>query len=469
VTRLARTLTLMSALSAAIVAASVSRAAATVTSSHKARTPIKHFVTVMQENHTYDNYFGTYPHGDGFPRHVCMPLDPQDPHHGCVRPFHLGSNRVVPADPAHSTATARQQFNHGRMNGFVRALDRVNQDGRLAMGYRNGRDLPYYWNLAGQYVLYDRFFSSAMGDNFVNHLFWVTGGSGGEPAVPRGAELGHALPTDGRRRLTTIFDRLNAAGVSWKFYVQNYNPKLTFRTFRRYPATRASQVVRVPLLSMPRYLRNPELRSHIVPLDQYYDDLVNNKLPAVSYIVPAGPTEHPPSSVGSGQAFIRSLINSLIESPEWKSSAFLLSYDEWGGWYDHVKPPQVDQYGYGFRVPALLVSPYAKRGFIDSTQLDYTSILRFIEQNWNVKPLASRDAHANTIASGFDFQQAPRPGVLTASTRRSTPLETNVRRPVIYGLYGGALCIPILLIGFALLTGRRRRDSAPTEATGEYG
>ena len=139
---------------------------------------------------------------------------------------------------------------------------------------------------------------------------------------------------------------------------------------------------------------------------------------------------------------MRSLINSLIESPEWKSSAFLLSYDEWGGWYDHVKPPQIDKYGYGFRVPALLVSPYAKRGFIDSTQLDYTSILHFIEQNWNLKPLTSRDAHAHTIAAGLDFQQVPRPGVLTrehpwqhaarnecAPTRHLRPLRRSLVRP----------------------------------------
>jgi phospholipase C len=468
VTRRAGTIALLAALVAGSAAASVSRAA-TVASSHRAKTPIEHFVTLMQENHTYDNYFGTYPRGNGFPAHVCVPIDPLKPRRGCVRPFHLGSNRVVPADPAHSTAIAREQFNHGRMNGFVRALDRVNQDGRLAMGYRNGRDLPYYWNLAAQYVLYDRFFSSAMSDNFVNHLYWVTGGPAGEPAVPRGEELGHALPTDGAHGLTTIFDRLDRAGVSWKFYVQDYNPNLTYRTFRRFPATRASQVVRVPLLSMPRYLQNPRLRSHIVPLDRYYDDLLDDKLPAVSYIVPSGPTEHPPSSVGSGQAFVRSLINSLIQSPEWKSSAFLLSYDEWGGWYDHVKPPQVDGYGYGFRVPALLVSPYARRGFIDSTQLDYTSILRFIEENWNLKPLTSRDAHANSVAGGFDFRQAPRAGVLTASTRGGAPLETNVRRPVIYGLYGGAFCVPVVLLGFALFSERRRRDSAPAETSGEYG
>jgi phospholipase C len=118
-------------------------------------------------------------------------------------------------------------------------------------------------------------------------------------------------------------------------------------------------------------------------------------------------------------------------------------------------------------VPALLVSPYARRGFIDDTQLDYTSILKFIEQNWNLEPLARRDAHANSIATGFDFRQHPRAPALTASTRGNT-LETQVQRPLIYALYGGALVVPILLIGFALLTGRRHRDPTPVEADGDY-
>ena len=212
-TRQTRTIALVTALTAAFVAASVSRAA-TATSQHRPKTPIEHFVTVLQENHTYDNYFGTYPRGNGFPAHVCVPIDPQKPRRGCVRPFHLGSNRVVPADPAHSTATARQQFNRGRMNGFVSALDRVNQDGRLTMGYRNGRDLPYYWNLAGQYVLYDRFFSSAMADNFINHLFWVTGGpSASRPfrAAPSSGMRCHWAEVAPSRRSSTVS---TSAGVS---------------------------------------------------------------------------------------------------------------------------------------------------------------------------------------------------------------------------------------------------------------
>ena len=155
------------------------------------------------------------------------------------------------------------------------------------------------------------------------------------------------------------------------------------------------------------------------------------------------------------------MINALIASREWKSSAFLLAYDDWGGWYDHVKPPQVDRYGYGFRVPALLVSPYAKRGSVDHTALDFTSILRFIEDNWGLKPLSTRDARANSIASGLDFAKPPRAPEFTARTR-GTSKEFRVKRGVIYTLYFGALVFPVLLAGWALRRGRGNASSALT-------
>ncbi len=410
---------------------------------HEPTTPIRHFVTLLQENHTYDNYFGTYPRGDGLPAGTCEPVDLRHPGGRCIRPFHIGDNAIVPGDLDHSSSTARLQWDKGRLDGFVSALGLRNQNGALAMGYRDGSDIPYYWNLADQYVLYDHFFSSAMTGSFLNHVYWVTGG-------PAGGRDG--FPSGGYRNLTTIFDRLDAAGVSWKFYVQNYNPRLTFRTLREFPGNRSSQVIWVPLLSIPRYLDTPRLRSHIVDLDEYYKDVQDGTLPAVSYIVPSGPSEHPPSSITSGEAFVRSLINSLIASPEWKSSAFLLAYDDWGGWYDHVKPPQVDKYGYGFRVPALLVSPYAKRAVVH-TQLDFTSILRFIEDNWQLRPLTSRDATANSIATGFDFSQSPRPAQFTSSIRGQA-LEAHVRRSVIYLLYSLAFLVPLGLIALAILAGR---------------
>jgi phospholipase C len=423
---------------------------------HQATTPIKHFVTILQENHTYDNYFGTYPRGDGLPKDTCVPVDPARPKGKCIRPFHIGDNAIVSRDLDHSQATFELQYDRGRMDGFVRALDRRNQDGRLALGYRDARDLPYYWNLADTNVLYDRFFSSAGAGSYLNHIYWVTGNA--EGGVDR-------FPPGGYSKITTIFDRLDAAGVSWKFYVQNYEPKLTFRTVRNFPAARASQVIWVPLLNIPRYLDSPRLRSHIVDLEQYYTDLHDGTLPAVSYIAPSGPSEHPPSNLASGESFVGTMINALVASREWKSSAFLLAYDDWGGWYDHVKPPQVDRYGYGFRVPAILVSPYAKRGAVDHSTLDFTSILRFIEDNWSLKPLSTRDAHAKSIASGFDFSKPPRPAAFTSRTR-GVPSEFRVKRNVIYALYFGVLLIPIGFSARALRSGRRNRrerDLPPAE------
>ena len=375
------------------------------------KTPIKHLIFLMQENHSFDNYFGTYPGADGFrPALVCPSILSATRPTECVEPFRIGDNEVELADPDHSDMTHRIQFNEGKMNGFVHALNIRNQDGRLAMGYYDGQELSYYWNVADEFVLFDRFFSSAAGGSMINHLYWVTGASG-DPGDREQAEVLAETPT--------IFDRLEEADVSWKFYVQNYEPELNYRTMHLYPGNRASQVIWVPLLNFDRFLDDPALSSHIVNLDEYYDDLVNGTLPEVAFVAPSGPSEHPPSSLQSGQRFVKTLIQSLMRSEYWESSAFIWSYDDWGGWYDHVPPPQVDEYGYGFRVPALLVSAYAKAGYIDSTELDYTSVLKFIEDNWGVAPLAERDANANSIANAFDFTQPPRPAVFIPYERGS--------------------------------------------------
>jgi phospholipase C len=430
--------------------------ASSSTTGHQPTTPIQHLVILMQENHTFDNYFGTYPAADGLPAGTKMPIDPNNLAAGFVTPWHIGSTTIT--DINHSASTFQDQYNNGKMDGFVSALNARNQDGKLAMGYYDGTDIPYYWNLADNYVLFDQFFSSAQDGSFANHMFWV---AAIPPVAPRGVQLSEALAN-----VTTIFDELQAAGVSWKFYVQNYDPTITYRNVGT-SGNRASQVIWIPLLYFDRFIEDPALSSHIVDLSQYYVDLQHGSLPAVSYIVPSGASEHPPSSLSSGQRFVKSIIQELMRSSAWDSSAFMLAYDDWGGWYDHVIPPQVDQYGYGPRVPVLLVSPYAKSGYIDNTMLDFTSMLKFIEQNWNIAPLSQRDALANNFLSAFDFSQPPRLPIYLPLTRITHPAEKNNPTDLIYLGYSAALSLSIATIGVATYRSRKQKTPKLPEKRGE--
>jgi phospholipase C len=409
-------------------------------------TPIEHFIYLMQENHSFDNYFGTYPGADGIPPNTCMPVAPTDPDsEECIEPFHLGTRPVEDLD--HNLITHERQFRDGKMDGFVYAFRQEGKDGELTMGHYDDRDLPFYWNIADEYVLFDRFFCSAKGGSVRNHMFWVSGQAGVKD--PRR----DAIPDEGWGDIPMIFDRLQERGISWKFYVQGYDPNVTFRD--RGTGDKSAQVVWVPPLAFARYLDDPELSSRIVSLDEYYEDLANDELPAVSFMVPSGASEHPPGSIQAGQRFVKGLINALMQSDAWESSAFLWTYDDWGGWYDHVSPPIVDEWGYGFRAPALLVSPYAKRGHVDSTVLDFTSGLKFIEENWDLEPLAARDAKANNFLSAFDFAQPPREPRIIPSTRNEPEMRIPWR-PGLYGPYSAAILLPTLIIGWALIDPRAR-------------
>jgi phospholipase C len=436
VSRLARLVGVAVLLSLGIWRVPQARADASPAEQTTTTTPIKHFVTIMQENHTFDNYFGTYPGAEGLPREVCIPVKPFDPSNTeCIEPFHI---RGGIEDLDHSTATHLLQFNDARLDGFVYALEQLNQTGEQAMGYYDGRDIGYYWNLADRYVLFDRFFSSAIGGSVWNHMFWVAGAPGSQE---------NSTPYYGFRGVPTIFDRLERAGISWKFYVQNYDPRVTFRVARKGEDDRP-QVVWCPLLAIPRFVDDPKLNKHIVHLDQYYKDLRNGTLPAVSYIVPSGASEHPPGSIQAGVRFVAGLIHALMQSESWESSAFHVTYDDWGGWYDHVPPPRVDRYGYGFRVPAFMVSPYAREGYVDSTTMDFASIPAFIEENWRLDPLAPRDAKANTFMRSFDFGRGPREAAFIPFERGGTGVE-EARTPVVFIVYTAALVFAVAVLVLA--------------------
>jgi phospholipase C len=420
------------------------------------RTPIKHFVMLMQEGHSFDNYFGRYPGADGIPPRTCMRVDPARRESRCYRPFHLGDRS---ANLPHSALTYERQHAAGRMNGFVAALaDLGVPDPKFPMGFYDDRDIPFYWNVADDYVLFDRFFAAGTGGSVMNHMYWVTG-TPGDPAYP------DSIPPQGFGSLPTIFDRLNERRVSWKVYVEDYKPTITYRTAARH--RRASQATWMPLLSYARYLDNPGLNRHIVDISRLFSDADRGKLPAVAYVVPANSSEHPPGRIQGGVGLVRRIVNSMTLSPSWPSSAFMWTYDTWGGWYDHVPPPRVDAYGNGFRVPALMVSAYARRGRVDHTRMDVTSALRFIEDNWRLRPLATRDAKANSLAGAFDFAAGPRPPAILP-LGRGTPAPRVVRRSVIYAGYGGAAIFAGLLVVLAL--GREwlgRRDHSRRVPGGE--
>ena len=410
-------------------------------------TPIKHFLYLMQENHSFDNYFGTYPGADGLPKDVCVPVRVDKPRGPCVKPYWLGGSPI--SDLGHTESVFRAELNSGKNNGFVAAFGDEGDPTKQAMGYYDDRDLPYYWNVADNYVLFDRFFTSAGGGSVWNHMYWVAG----VPGNP-GAD---SIPADGFGDLPTIFDRLEAKGVSWKFYVQNYDPSVTYRTYRTVDdANRGAQVVWAPVLAYARFLDDPQLFKRIVPLSDYYKDLAAGTLPSVAYLVPSGASEHPPGSVTAGERFVRTLHTALMRSSSWNSSAFLWTYDDWGGWYDHVVPPQVDDHGYGFRAPALLVSPYARRGYVDSTTLDFTSGLKFIEYNWGVEHLAERDLRANNILSAFDFSSPPRPAALLPDKRVSAVAYPS-HQADIYRASGAGVGAPMVLIVIGVGIARWRR------------
>ncbi len=398
----------------------------------------------MQENHTFDNYFGTYPGADGIPANVCMPRNAADASAGCVKAYHLPSRRTI--DLAHGTDVAALAINGGKLDGFVSAQTRRNLPGELSMGYYDGSDLPFYWNLASTSVLADRFFSSDVGGSKENHMYWVAAQSGGK-----------TVPAEGYS-FTTIFDQLQAAGLDWKFYVQNYDPSITFRNLTGAPQD--SQTIWVPLLNFPRFLDDPALSSRIVDISQYHVDLAAGTLPAVAFIAPSGASEHPPGDVAIGQVYGASQVTALMQSSSWSSSLFVLTWDDWGGWYDHVLPPTVDASGYGMRVPALFMSPYAPPGRIDSTTYDFTSILKFIEENWRLQPMTARDAAANSVGTALDFSAGARAPVLPGSTYPDrAPVNPRAREALltIYGVIG--LGVPA---GTALLWRRRRVLTAAT-------
>jgi phospholipase C len=439
-------------LAAIAAAGALTAPAPAVAAQPTTKTPIQHFIFMMQGDRSFDNYFGTYPGADGIPPGVCQKTIVTGNDTACVKPFSLHGQ--TPPTLGAGSVEINNQYDGGRMDGFVAAYQSEGRDGTPVMGYYDRRDLPTYWDLADKYVLFDKFFSSTRLGIGADRSYWV---SANRPPTGTNQDAVQAAYA----KQATIFDRLQAAGLDWKFYVQGYNAALNFRTVSK--SNPSSQPLRVPLLNYARFVDDPALRSHIVDLSQYYRDLDQNTLPAVAYVASSGPSERSARSIAGGQKLVTDIVGSLMVSKYWDSSAFLLSYDGTGGWYDHVAPPQVDSNGYGLRVPALLVSAYARAGYVDSTTSDYTSALAFIEQNWGLSPLAGRDKAADPLTGAFDFRQQPRAPQVQFGQPVSTD-QPDQSVGIVYWCYGLAFLVVVGTLVLASLRSRRARRSAPAQS-----
>jgi phospholipase C len=419
---------------------------------------IKHIIVVMQENRSFDHYFGTFPGADGIPMKngepsVCVP----DRKAGiCWKPFH--DTRLRHNGGPHGAKNAKGDIHGGKMDGFIeQAHDAPHRchnpndpvcspaSSLDVMGYHDAREIPNYWEYARQFVLQDRMFEPNSSWSLPEHLFMVSGWSArcseaNNPFSCRNALSGPAgvtgnLPNGQRPKYawTDLTYLLHKAGVSWGYYVfkgnepdcadngaVNCNP----------PKQKATTPgIWNPLPNFTTVKQNRQ-RRNVQSISRFFEAAKAGTLPAVSWVVPNNyVSEHAPSRVNVGQAYVTRVINAVMESSNWDSTAIFLSWDDWGGFYDHVRPPTVDRNGYGLRVPGLVISPYARQGYIDHQTLSFDAYLKFIEDVFlggqrldpstdgrpDPRPTVRENvAKLGDLRNDFDFSQPPRPPLILA-------------------------------------------------------
>jgi phospholipase C len=354
--------------------------------------PIDTFVVLMMENRSFDHYLGWLPGADGHQAGLTY-TDKTGKQ--------VATHRLTPdwqgcefSDPDHSWKGGRVQVNGGKMDGVLRSGD----NDAFSVGYYQEGDLGFIQDAAKNTTAYDRFFCSLLASTFPNREYMHAAQSYGK--IDNGIPLGASLPSLGFPAETTIFDALRRKGIDNKYF------------FNDLPVS--------ALWGTPGLLRAGRV-------EEYYLRAAQGTLPAVSFVDPAflnegggsSGDEHPHGDVRVGQAFMADVVHAFMESPQWKRGAIFVVYDEWGGFFDHVKPPRVpdrrnskdinNDFGQmGLRIPALALSPYLRRGHVDHTTYGFESILKMIRYRYGLAPLTRRDAYAQNIARSFDWESSPR-------------------------------------------------------------
>jgi phospholipase C len=402
---------------------------------------IQHVIVIMQENRSFDSYFGTYPGADGIPSGVCVP-DPVNG--GCVKPYvdHSDSNVGGPhADPGFQA-----DVDGGKMDGFVSQAELTCTSSPCStdvMGYHVQSDIPNYWTYAKNFVLDDHMFEASRSYSLPSHLDIVSAWSANctnsadpmsctgtnSPAVPTSAD-----PTPwGWTDLTWL---LHKDGVSWGYYLDHG------------AATGFGQKGVPPIWNVLAGFTDVQAdnqEGNIRPLTTFFSQAQAGTLPAVSWVMPdPQDSEHPPALVSTGQAYVTNIINAVMNSSDWNSSAIFLAWDDWGGLYDHVNPLPYspDSLGYGMRIPAMVISPYARKGLIDSQVLSTDAYLKFIESDFlgmarlnpatDGRPDSRPDVRENysqlgNLVKDFNFNQQPLPPLILDPCPANTTLVPTPR------------------------------------------
>jgi phospholipase C len=372
-----------------------------------------HVVILVQENRTFDNLFSTYPGADG-----TRTGELHDGTHIAL----LEHDLFNPDAPTNDHAQWLIGYNNGKMNGF----DLINygkNPGRLLYQYVNPAQITPYWMLASQYVLADHMFQTQGSGSFTAHQDLIAGGTMIDSTkslvdfptlspwgcdAPGGTlttlitQNNQVLPNDGPfpcLHYRTLRDTLDAKGVSWRYYAPQVGHSFGGDLWNAFDAIDA--------------VRNgPEWTTNVTwPETNVFKDISAGTLPSVSWVIPDfANSDHPGATLDTGPSWVAQVINAIGESPEWQSTAVIVVWDDWGGFYDHVAPPTPIQFGgLGFRVPMLVVSPFAKHDYVMHADYEFGSILKVIEENWGLPPLGTTDVRAASfINDAFDFGQTPR-------------------------------------------------------------
>jgi phospholipase C len=389
----------LATLSAALLAPNAARAA-----ERTSLASIKHIVIIVQENRSFDDLFEGYPNA-----HTVSSGKLPNGENVALKPISM----KAPYDISHAFQDARSSYDAGRMDGF--AYEYTGSGGSRnphpQYGYVPRKEVEPYWSLASQYVLGDDTFASQLDGSFVAHQYLVAGWAGNTYNYPAGEPWGCDLAGNAVGVLDstgqpfgftapcfsykTIADELDAKGLSWRSYSPVSGIGYSWDAFD----------------AISQIRNGPDWKTAVVhPETRILSDVAHGKLAAVTWVVPSSPlSDHAGSRSSRGPSWVASIVNAIGKSDFWSSTAIFITWDDWGGWYDDVAPPQLDEHGLGFRVPLLCVSPFAKSNYVDHTQYEFGSILRLVEMRFNLHSLGRTDARAQAPLNCFDFQHSARP------------------------------------------------------------